>query len=66
MRAKIEFEIEETGDTEIDKDKMINMIYNYMDEWIKGRGVIYIEFTDKYESNEEITGHYWITDSTIN
>tara|TARA_R110000751_G_scaffold90246_1_gene177234 strand:- start:1300 stop:1500 length:201 start_codon:yes stop_codon:yes gene_type:complete len=66
MKAKIEFEIADTKDTEETKQKMVQEIANVVQDWLDGNGIIHIEFNTTYENTKSYNPINWITDKTIN
>ena len=66
MKATIEFEIEDTKDTEQTKQKLIQEIADVVQDWLDGKGIIYIEFNTTYEKNRTDIYAGWISDTTIN
>ena len=66
MKAKIEFEIADTKDTEETKQKMIQEIANVVQDWLDGNGIIHIEFNTTYENTKTDIYTGWISDTTIN
>ena len=66
MKALVLFEIEDTGNIEQDKELLIQKMADLMEDWIKGEGVINVEFIQTYETDNEVFKGFWTTDSTIN
>ena len=66
MKAKIEFEIEDTEDTNETKLKLIQEIANVLQDWLDGKGIINIEFTTTYEDTKKHNIDNWFNDKTIN
>ena len=66
MKALVLFEIEDTGNKEQDKELLIQKMADLMEDWIKGEGVIHVEFIQTYETDNEVFKGFWTTDSTIN
>ena len=65
MKAKIEFEIEDSDEPQKDKEELLKLIANTLDEWTKGKSIITIEFTNTYETDKNNPFVNWETDSTI-
>ena len=51
MKARIEFEVEDTKDDEETKQKLMEEIANVVQEWLDGKGIMTIEFTTTYENS---------------
>ena len=66
MKARIEFEVEDTKDDEETKQKLMEEIANVVQEWLDGKGIMTIEFTTTYEKNETDIYAGWISNTTIN
>tara|TARA_R110000765_G_scaffold332121_1_gene422902 strand:- start:414 stop:614 length:201 start_codon:yes stop_codon:yes gene_type:complete len=66
MKAKIEFEIADTNDSEETKRKLVEEIANVVQDWLDGKGIINIEFNTTYENTKQNLFIDWITDKTIN
>lgn len=66
MKARIQFEIPDSGDADRDKRKLIEALANLVDDWVKGKGIINIDFIETYENTKEDDSSFWITDTTIN
>ena len=63
MKAKIEFEISDDDNFTKDelKSAMIEHIFNVLDLWVRGQGVITIEFETKKKDDESI----WKSDDMV-
>tara|TARA_R110000796_G_scaffold231287_3_gene349164 strand:+ start:2846 stop:3046 length:201 start_codon:yes stop_codon:yes gene_type:complete len=66
MKAKIEFEVEDTNDNDETKQKLIEEIANIVQSWLDGKDIMTIEFTTTYEKNETDIYAGWISNTTIN
>jgi|TARA_R110002050_G_scaffold90883_1_gene191123 hypothetical protein len=66
MKAKIEFEIPDTKDSEETKQLLIAEIANVVQDWLDGKGIINIEFNTTYENTKTDVYTGWISDTTIN
>ena len=65
MKARIEFEVEDTKDDEETKQKLMEEIANVVQEWLDGKGIMTIEFTTTYENNKTTLFTGWLSDTTI-
>lgn len=56
MKAIVQFEIKNTNLTQAEvKEKLIDHMVETMDLWIKGKGIITIEFVETYETTNKRT-----------
>ena len=67
MKAIIQIEIpDNTLSEKATKEELVEKLANMFDEWLKGEGIINIEFIQTHENDEYIFCPDWTTDTTIN